>query len=141
MSNGVLIPSTTGNGIENPHYNILPTCQLQHIQNLVNHLVDGSQTPWRIDIVCIPPRQEDYELRKLAIQRMRQTYSNAVKVLVLDADLMMMPKSTNPIEVYLRLKMSSRMRRLWNSQEAMLAETLFLQFTDGNLDRLCSKES
>ena len=64
---------------------------------------------------------------------MRRIYKNATKVLVLDSDLVVISKTMNPIEIYLRLKMSSWMRRLWTLQEATMAENLIVQFADGTL--------
>lgn len=110
----------------------MPTCQARYIQKLVDEAMQRSAVPWWLDTVCIPPREEDSALRTAAIENMQQIYAKAAKVLVLDSNLLGISKQVNPIELYLRLKMSSWMRRLWTLQEAILSDDVTIQFMDGS---------
>jgi hypothetical protein len=81
--------------------------------------------------LCVPVRTDDKELRKSAIKDMRMIYQSCSKVLALDNTLLRIPCRTPVIELYIRLKMSTWMRRLWTFQEAILPQEVHLAFSDG----------
>jgi hypothetical protein len=90
-----------------------------------------SQYLFGIDTLCIPVGRDFVDYRKLAIQRMRSTYQNAKKVLVLDKEVLSGSKDARPRERIVRIVLSTWMRRLWTFQEGFLAQDLLFQFHDG----------
>jgi hypothetical protein len=137
LRKGHLLTYITGaDGLGNPQKNALPSCQAKYIQTLVDGLL-GLESGighglWWCDTVCIPVDEESKGLRKAAIRNMRKTYQNAAKVLALDKGLLTISKDSHPVELYLRLKLSSWMRRLWTLQEALLGKEVYIQFSDGS---------
>jgi hypothetical protein len=110
-------------------------CQLRWLQGLVNG-VQASPQPsgdclWWCDTLCVPVHEEDVELRKKAIRDMRKVYRNASRVLALDSMLLSLPKDVPALELYIRLKLSTWMRRLWTLQEAIMPREVHIQFSDG----------
>jgi hypothetical protein len=65
---------------------------------------------------------------------MRETYMNANKVLVLDKGLLCVSSNASVLEIYLRLKLSNWMRRLWTFQEGTVGKTIAVQLLDGTRD-------
>jgi len=124
-----------GDGLGNPSENALPRCQARFLQALVNRL-QGVQEGhhrtchWWMDTICVPVGEENRNLRKEAIRNMRRTYQDASRVLALDSSLMAVSRDSPVIELYIRLKLSSWMRRLWTFQEAILAKDIYIQFSD-----------
>lgn len=123
------------NGLGNPHGNTLPVCQLRWLQALVNGVQGTPQSSdeclWWCDTLCVPVHQQDVELRKKAIRDMRKVYGNASRVLALDSTLLSVPKDAPVLELFIRLKLSSWMRRLWTFQEAIMPSEVHIQFSDG----------
>lgn len=114
----------------NPHQNSLPACQILRLQRLVNDLysTDEQPVPFWIDTICVP-LQSPY--RKLAISSMATVYKDAEKVLVIDSAILSVPSTTlHSIDMAVRLRTSSWVRRLWTFQEAYLAKELHYQFQD-----------
>ena len=77
-----------------------------------------SNTLFSIDTLCVPSKGE---FRRVVMSRMRKTYGNAWKVLVLDSELEVASMDTIPEECLMRITCSGWMRRLWTLQEGALA--------------------
>jgi hypothetical protein len=140
-------------GLGNPAENGLPFCQLQRLRRLAlalgrhpdtqtprgdhfasSHGLDSEPRPisiW-IDTLCIPVSKAFTDARKLAILRLTDTFRNAAKVLVLDAELQAVSTGVSAPEMELRLLTCSWMRRVWTLQEALESRpgNLHWQFKD-----------
>ena len=129
----VAISHVWSDGRGNLGSNTLPTCQMLHVHSKVSKLYSNVSEPilfW-IDTICVPAAGEG---RRVAIGRMRKTYENAEKVLVLDAELESASMRTFPEEILMRIMCSGWMRRLWTLQEGMLAQQLIFQFRECAVD-------
>ncbi|KAJ5611493.1 hypothetical protein N7528_008598 [Penicillium herquei] len=131
-SDGLMGTSETG----------LPACQIEHLANLaytaatISAQSDTYQGPWYlwIDAMCIPA---DSRVRKLAITKMRQVYSNAALTIVLDEGLYRSPDYSNPYTTIFRLMTCVWSRRLWTLQELVLSKNVYIRFSVG-LSKLSS---
>lgn len=131
----VAISHIWSDGLGNNENNSIPLCQFKRISRLISALYDVGESPafW-FDTLCFPLGPPDaYDL---ALIRMRQSYEEADKVLVLDnyllaasCDMMGMIE-----EFPLRLVCAPWNRRLWTLQEGVLAKSLMFQFKDGFID-------
>ncbi|RDW78988.1 uncharacterized protein DSM5745_05840 [Aspergillus mulundensis] len=144
----------------NDKSNALWACQLSRLQSLVNELWRSSgsnpsayqaphddnaihyeieQVPFWLDTLCVPVGTENRhpggdrtrDLRKAAIAQMAAIYQRASRVLVLDASISALPRSTDIVDKYLQVHLSNWHHRLWTMQEGQLARRLFFQFRDG----------
>ena len=82
----VAISHVWSDGLGNNEANAIPTCQFNRISKLVTDLYGGSSRPFWLDTLCFP--LEPPEAYELALIRMRSTYLDANKVLVLDGYLL-----------------------------------------------------
>ena len=117
-------------GLGNLKQNALPKCQLLRLQRLVNMLYGNPirPIPFWIDTICVPLT---YPHRGVAINSMRRTYKEAEKVLVLDSAISgRASTSLSAMEIVVRLRTSSWVRRLWTFHEAYLAKELHYQLKD-----------
>lgn len=132
-------------GMGNPRANALPTCQLSMLVSTALEARRAKITPtdgdskekedpeiaiW-MDTLCVPlvPKA-----RKLAIQRMKLTYSLAARVLVFDAALQQCSlQGASSLEQGYRVLSCNWQRRLWTLQEAVFAPKLSFRFADGIL--------
>jgi hypothetical protein len=107
----------------------LPTCQLTKIQNQVNALYTSlsSDVPFWIDTICVP---RETHVRGLAIQKMRDVYRRAQKVLVLDATMQLIDSRTPPEEILVSIELAPWSSRLWTWHESVLAQVLYFQLKD-----------
>ncbi len=131
-NNYVAISHVWADGMGNPDANSLPQCQLVRLSDIVDSMDDGGQRAmiW-LDTFCCPV---DPDAKKLALSRMRRTYFEARKVLVLDSTLYCYnSQDLQPAEVNARILTSPWMRRLWCLQEGALARgvALWVYFKDG----------
>jgi hypothetical protein len=129
----VAISHVWSNGLGNQHDNGIPECQLDRISKLVSNLYGGNPTPFWLDTLSFPlAPAEAYDL---ALIRMRDSYEEADKVLVLDSYLLSQNlEAMSYDEVATRLMISPWSRRLWTLQEAVLGKTVALQFNDGYVE-------
>lgn len=127
----VAISHVWSDGLGNVQRNALPACQLRRLGVLVTNVLNVStQCYFWLDTICCP--RKDRHFRDLAISKMRQTYAEAALVLVLDSSLLRQSLSSiTPVEILLRVLVSSWNGRLWTLQEGALADRLFFQFADG----------
>lgn len=88
----------------------------------MDHLY-GQDTTLFIDTMCIPVCDSD--LKRNAISRPGQVYSQASKVLVIDKELMLVGE--DPVEQMVQLLTCEWHRRLWTLQEGRLARRLLIQ--------------
>ncbi|KAJ9604147.1 hypothetical protein H2200_011670 [Cladophialophora chaetospira] len=151
VSKYVALSHVWSDGLGNTIRNSLPKCQLIRLRTVVeasyghygepaNSSFDkgmswmkqmackfSTPVPIWIDTLCVPLERK---LRKLAISRLRQTYLEANRVLVLDAELQRSPFNSLA-EALMRLNCSGWLRRLWTLQEGILARSnLYIQFSD-----------
>lgn len=129
-------------GRGNPTANSLPICQLEYLHNIISAQVDGitffddpskvvrkKEILLWIDTVCVPLQKE---FRKLAIQKMAQTYETAADTYVIDAELLEMCSVLAPLqEICVRIRGSRWVSRVWTFQEAMLSRNLKFMLMDG----------
>ena len=90
-----------------------------------------------IDTICCP--SAPYEDKKHSLLRMRETYTNASQVLVLDKGLRTVDfKGTHPIASFLSVFNAAWVQRLWTLQEGFLPKQLWVQYRDEvvNLDKI-----
>ncbi|MCJ1295203.1 hypothetical protein MMC34_006765 [Xylographa carneopallida] len=144
----IAISHVWADGLGNPSSNSLPTCQIANLREMAATLhskasalmdLESSRTEnsdsedeapliW-IDTLCCP--SEESKAKTNSILQLRETYSNAVIVLVLDATLQTITLQTTSFhEVLLRVFSSGWTTRLWTSQEGVLAKSLWFQFND-----------
>ena len=131
-NNYVAISHVWADGMGNPNENSLPQCQLARLSDAVDSMDNGGQRAmiW-LDTFCCPV---DPDAKRIALSRMRRTYFEARKVLVLDSTLYCYNShDLHPAEINARLLTSPWMRRLWCLQEGALARStgLWVYFKDG----------
>ena len=129
-------------GLGNPHSNQLPTCQLQRLSSLVKDSNADQHCTFWMDTLCVPATIR--EGRKVAIGKMRETYSIANTVMVLDQGLQQSiidldwwretSDRHTTVELGYRLLASNWARRLWTLQEAAEASRLIFRINNSFLD-------
>ena len=141
----VAISHVWSGGLGNPTKNSLPLCQLENIRQCVAKLLQGEKSLFWIDTLCVSRRKDG---KNLAIRKMKETYQDATRVLVLDTQLMQtsinsqrwQSSATNDTriefakEFLLRIALSGWMRRLWTLQEGAIARDIDFQFANGSLN-------
>lgn len=134
----IAISHVWSDGIGNPLENSLPRCQLQRLNDYIRKVQteSGKCHLFWIDTICVPPDSAALkDVQDLAISLMRETYENAVAVLVLDSSLYGAPSlGRSPAENLIRVFSSRWTSRLWTYQEGALARSLYFQFSDNPLD-------
>ena len=146
-----IVPSTThtryvaishvwAQGLGNQDSNALPRCQLKRLSMIVNQLYPPSYrpVPFWIDTLSCPT--EPKEARSLAIIQMRNTYSRADKVLVLDSYLDVESVGMSNAEILLRILCSGWTTRLWTFQEGALARDAYFRFRDAAVNGTAIRE-
>ena len=131
-NNYVAISHVWADGMGNPKANSLPQCQLARLSDIIDSMDDDGQRAmiW-LDTFCCPV---DPDAKRIALSRMRRTYFEARKVLVLDSSLYCYnSQDLQPAEINARILTSPWMRRLWCLQEGALARgvSLWVYFKDG----------
>lgn len=135
----VAISHVWAHGLGHVSKNSLPECQFERLYQLLQNLENGTnRTCLWIDTLCVPARPHaaacektsgTLTCRKIAITRLKETYQNAAKVLVLDWEIER-SNTSFPEETLMRIVISAWMKRLWTFQEAKLARHLYFQFKD-----------
>lgn len=152
----IAISHVWSDGLGNETQNAIPTCQFGRLSKLVTELCGGSPRPFWLDTLCFPLAPPD--AYKLAMIRMRSTYEDAYKVLVLDSYLLSQERigmSENGVVTRIRCSpCESRAslpsstcnlnnsefdryigsRRLWTLQEGALPSSLTFKFSDTSVD-------
>ncbi|OCH86880.1 hypothetical protein OBBRIDRAFT_820879 [Obba rivulosa] len=146
----VAISHVWADGLGNPFQNSIPTCQIRRLLRLITELcrnhnllrLGRSRIALWIDTLCIPVAPQFKEYRKLAIQLLPRTYSDASAVLVLDRELCNFEsRRASILELGIRVVCSGWMKRLWTLQEASIAGaghggqgpgSLYIQMADGS---------
>jgi hypothetical protein len=141
----VAISHVWADGLGDTIGNSLPACQLDRLESFVtnlllkhekqaweytslgkvsalvkeswNHAIGAPCLLW-IDTLCVPrgETEEMKNLRNVAINRMVDTYKEAFRVLVLDAELLEIESSRRDEEIIMRVTCSGWMRRMWTLQ-------------------------
>lgn len=73
-----------------------------------------------MDTLCVPRYPDD--IHNKAVMQMREVYTKAERVLVLDAELLASTADGTYEEINMRIQSSRWIRRLWTLQEAVLAK-------------------
>jgi hypothetical protein len=145
-------------GKGNPKRNALPECQLKSIQDKVEALYAAPRAdppttvplfgPWTrhgprdphrqprgfwMDTLCIPVGESEAQVRckRKAIGQMRKIYEDADRVLVLDDRIQQLSVSSPFCDRAISLIVSNWQSRIWTLQEGVMAQQLFIQFSDG----------
>lgn len=107
----------------------MPCCQIRRIAGLIDQVSQGQDPALWIDTLCVPVHSKRH--RKLSISRLRTTYKQAAKVLILDRQLLQV-QSTNVCEAVCQALCSDWMSRLWTLQEGLLPDfdSLYIQYQD-----------
>ncbi|KAI9740406.1 MAG: hypothetical protein M1834_004986 [Cirrosporium novae-zelandiae] len=158
----VAISHVWADGLGNPYENALPAFQIWNLWRTIcsmyttvfdnfgikymwvkpflrpPFLCPDKVVPFWIDTLCVPviPSLQNY--RREAIRRMRQTYIQADKVLMLDDDLshvsraLRMSKEAR-LEFSFRMYLSGWYSRLWTLQEGKLARDAWFRIKDATL--------
>ena len=126
----VAISHIWSEGLGNEAENSLPRCQLvrlsQYVKDLYRPEISGQVFFW-IDTICCPRKPRD--LRGLAISKMRDTYMEADKVIVLDSWLQTQEMEDDwHYELALKVFSSKWSKRLWTLQEGALARKVAFRF-------------
>lgn len=130
----VAISHVWSDGLGNPKANAIFTCQARRIAGYVASLEDSAKTdvPFWIDTLSCPVAPKEDTDRAIAL--MRETYSDAEKVLVLNSYLLNRKRPALYLEVLALMVSSSWTRRLWTLQEGVLAKELVFQFQDESVE-------
>ncbi|KAF4543409.1 Het domain protein [Lasiodiplodia theobromae] len=130
----VAISHVWSDGLGNPYGNSMPECQLKTLNDLVQNLYPNTAgVPFWIDTMCCPTRPP--ESRTIAIQKMRETYAGADKVLVLDNTLRSIDITGRSVrEIGLYIVSSNWASRLWTLQEGALPDRVLFQFSNATFD-------
>lgn len=127
-------------GLGNPYVNALPHCQVRALSSAaisaqqaddlhVKELPKEAEILIWIDTLCIPLIREP---RKQAIQRLKDAFALASRVIILDADLIASEKQNRTrLELGYRILSCNWQRRMWTLQEAVFARKLAFKFADG----------
>ena len=115
-------------GLGNLEGNSLPRCQLERLRLLIDTYNSQRDTVepighfW-LDTLCVPPDSANtIDLQQLATHKMKDTYEQAVVVIVLDQWLIeASSKHMKASEIVVRIVCSPWTRRLWTLQEGLLA--------------------
>ncbi|KAI9732166.1 MAG: hypothetical protein M1834_004263 [Cirrosporium novae-zelandiae] len=130
----VALSHVGADGLGNQNRNGLPICQLLKIRWDISCLLGENNFENRlyfwIDTLCVPRDPEDVGIRKEAIKKMNQVYREAYAVLVLDGELMMHKKPSDPFEILVRVINSGWVSRVWTFHEAASAQRFYFQFAD-----------
>lgn len=117
--------------VERAPVNGISQCQLKRLRAFLNKLEPDAPVRFWIDTLCMPAPHSFSNQRNAAINTMNAIYTNATKVLVLDAELIQTCIHISPIEQLMRVFTSTWMRRVWTLQEGIVNENVFIQFRDG----------
>ncbi|KAL3470429.1 hypothetical protein BJX99DRAFT_239542 [Aspergillus californicus] len=129
----VTISHVWSDGLGNPHNNTLPHCQLLYIQDLVNSLYPetSTQVKFWVDTMCIPVDPDHLKFRRMAINRMGDTYRRSSKTLALDNSLMIQESTDMDwVEMNMRIKYCPWVSRAWTLLEGRVGMELMFQFKD-----------
>ncbi|KAL6232060.1 hypothetical protein BDW75DRAFT_218560 [Aspergillus navahoensis] len=130
----VTISHVWSDGLGNPHDNTLPHCQLAYIQGLVNALYPESSRPVKfwLDTVCIPVGDRHSPFRRIAINRMHETFRASDRTLALDNSLMAQRTDADMdwVEMNTRIKYCPWVTRAWTLLEGRVGKELLFQFKD-----------
>jgi len=85
-----------------------------------------------MDTLCVPVGEAQKDLRRMAILQMRDIYEGADRVLVLDDRVQKLSLTNSPFcDRAVGLIISNWQSRIWTLQEGIMAQQLFIQFSDG----------
>jgi hypothetical protein len=120
----VAISHVWAHGLGNPKANALPQCQLDRLFQFISELASPDALLW-LDTLIVPI---DGPWKMKSIEKLREVYREADKVLVLDRCLIQVGEDW--LEQRLQLLSAEWMMRLWTLQEGRLAADLYIQFRD-----------
>lgn len=135
------ISHALADGLCNTERNELPQCQLRRILQSVKSAMLIERLPqdypvyvW-IDIMCLPLRRSPFhEVTKSTFDTLQCVMGKAAAVVVLDTDIAVLSQTSSYTECFLKISFSSWGSRLWTLFEAILAQKLLFECTDGVMD-------
>lgn len=152
----VAISHVWADGLGNPKHNELPMCQLKRLKNILDELRDqngvlellnmgkmdallrkarNTSLRFWLDTLCVPVDTNLTDIRREAIQKMKDVYNESRQVIVLDEDLQDVSLSKiDSTEMFMRISLSGWMRRLWTLHEGVLGGKLYVKFNDNIID-------
>ncbi|EXJ76566.1 uncharacterized protein A1O5_01074, partial [Cladophialophora psammophila CBS 110553] len=120
-------------GLGNPTSNSLPLCQLLELRNIllssradianVKSLIFGGLKNILVAFTTSP--------KKLAIRKLTDCFKSAALVLARDSFMMRCSSSMPENDILYQLNLSTWTRRMWTFQEAVVAQRIHLQLSDG----------
>lgn len=119
-------------GLGNTKGNQMNQCQLARVQKAVDRLYQEDLADnvdcrwWWLDTLCVPKGETYKKEESDTISRMKEIYTRADKVLVIDSGLSTCDESTHVLEILARFRLSNWIRRLWTIQEGLFAREIFL---------------
>ncbi|KAK5113515.1 hypothetical protein LTR62_003384 [Meristemomyces frigidus] len=120
----IAISHVWADGMDNPHANQLPRCQLLHIAEAARQLsrqAGHANLPVWLDTMCCPINSPSH--RSTCLMLMRQIYQGATIVLLVDTQIERYNLSgLDSVEINARALFSSWMTRLWTLQEGALTK-------------------
>ncbi|KAK8096060.1 hypothetical protein PG999_014082 [Apiospora kogelbergensis] len=129
----IAISHVWSDGLGNNDHNAIPLCQFNRIVSATSRLNGNTSISFWLDTLCFPLAPKDAYDQALIC--MRQSYEDAVKVLVFDAYLLEHDASRmSEEEMAMRIACAPWNRRLWTLQEGVLAKFLAFQFRDSWVD-------
>ncbi|KAF2096006.1 hypothetical protein NA57DRAFT_78777 [Rhizodiscina lignyota] len=158
----IAISHVWSDGLGNIVDNSLPTCQIKRLERYIKDIpfaadnaplsagplridwqrlniqsgsASGDEVLFWMDTLCIPVSPEAAVLRARAINQMASVYAAAVQVLVLDAELQVIPARWREAAELLRHIIGANwMGRSWTFQEGALGRECVFQFADAAID-------
>jgi hypothetical protein len=128
----VAISHVWSDGLGNPNGNQINLCQARRIQMAVDRLYQQEPDAhrdsswWWLDTLCVPKGDAYKKEENLTISRMKEIYTKADKVLIIDSGLGACNESTEVFEILARFRLSNWIRRLWTIQEGLFATATYL---------------
>ncbi|CZR69110.1 uncharacterized protein PAC_19011 [Phialocephala subalpina] len=112
-------------------------CAVVKMQNDFNRVINNKcfpasreNVPFWVDVLCFPRQAA---AKTLALRQIKDIYNKSGAVLAWDRDLLLRSKTTEAIEMNVRIRLGDWSRRLWTLLEAVLARNLYVAFKNDTL--------
>ena len=132
----VAISHVWSDGFGNPKVNALHTCVFTQICRIVEKLPKTTSrltTPFWMDTICVPLAPK--EMKRIALNKLRDPYIDAQHVLVIDNYLRgTQSYGLSDLEIFARISCTTWAQRLWTFQEGRLGKRVWFCFADRVLE-------